>query len=181
MSVGPHPLRVLITGGARSGKSAEAERRLLQEPAVTYVATGPVRPEDSEWTARVALHQARRPAHWTTIETTDVASLLREPGEPVLVDCLALWLDATMDAAGVWQDRPGCDEELTARVDALVDSWRLSVRQVVAVTNEVGSGIHPDTVSGRRYRDELGRLNTRLAAVADEVWLIVVGRSLRLL
>lgn len=163
------PRRVLILGGARSGKSVEAERRLAAEPAVTYVATAAERPDDEEWVARLAAHRARRPASWRTLETTDLVGLLRDSPGTLLIDCLTLWLGAQLD-------RPG----LTDRVDELVAAWRQSPAYAVAVSNEVGSGVVPAYESGRRFRDELGRLNARLAAESDEVWLMTAGLARRL-
>jgi adenosylcobinamide kinase/adenosylcobinamide-phosphate guanylyltransferase len=157
------PRRVLITGGARSGKSREAERRVAARPDVIYVATAEEFPEDPEWSARLAAHRARRPAHWTTVETGVLAPLLRGTGPPLLIDCLGLWLARE-------------DED----PDALVAAWRDCQREVVLVTNEVGSGIVPATASGRQFRDALGRLNARLAAEADEVWQCVAGVACRL-
>jgi adenosylcobinamide kinase / adenosylcobinamide-phosphate guanylyltransferase len=157
------PCRVLITGGARSGKSQEAERRLAGAPEVIYVATAEEYPGDEEWSARLAAHRARRPAHWNTVETAVLAPLLREPGPPLLIDCLGLWLARD------------CEDP-----DALVNAWRLCQREVVLVTNEVGSGVVPATASGRTFRDGLGRLNARLAAEADEVWQCVAGVACRL-
>lgn len=163
------PRRVLVLGGARSGKSVEAERRLAAEPAVTYVATAAHRPDDVEWATRIAQHRARRPASWRTIETDDPVGALRtEPG-PLLVDCVSLWLGAQLD-----------QPDLTDRVDKLVAAWRSTAAYVVAVSNEVGSGVVPAYESGRRFRDELGRLNARLAAEADEVWLVTAGLPTRL-
>jgi adenosylcobinamide kinase/adenosylcobinamide-phosphate guanylyltransferase len=168
-AVGP-PHRVLITGGSRSGKSAEAERRFAAEPAVVYVATaGPVPPGDDEWAERIAAHRRRRPAGWRTVETTDLVPLLRAPGPPLLIDCMGLWLTAHLDDPG-----------LPERVGELVEAWRDTPRRVVMVTNEVGSGVVPPTQAGRRFRDELGRLNAALAAEADEVWHVVAGIPTRL-
>ena len=165
------PWRTLILGGARSGKSWEAERRLADAPAVTYVATA--RPElasvDSEWAQRVAAHRKRRPAHWLTVETCDVAKLLDEATGAVLVDCLSLWLGDAME-------RDDCDD----RIDELVAAWRGTRAQVIAVSNEVGSGVVPDSASGRVFRDRLGRLNAQVAAESDEVLLMVAGRVLTL-
>jgi len=176
------PRRVLITGGARSGKSAEAERRLAGEPAVVYVATAGPPPDgvdaDPEWAARVARHQARRPSHWTTVETTDLVTLLREPGPPLLIDCLGLWLTAVMTGGGT-KATAGADEVRAAR-DALVAAWRAAARPVVAVTNEVGSGIVPATALGRVFRDALGTLNAAIARESDEVWLVVAGMPVAL-
>ena len=85
-----------------------------------------------------------------------------------------------MDDYRVWAGVPGADGELAARLDALAQAWRATRRHVVAVSNEVGSGVVPGTVSGRRYRDELGRLNARIAADSDEVWLCTAGIAQRL-
>lgn len=164
--------RVLVLGGARSGKSAEAERRLANAPAVTYVATARHDPDDPEWQARIAAHRTRRPAHWTTLETGELDALLRDPPTPLLIDCLTLWLTGVLDDAS-W----GPIED---RVDGLADAWASSSGPVVAVSSEAGSGVVPGTLAGRRFRDELGALNIRLAAAADEVWLVVAGVPVRL-
>jgi adenosylcobinamide kinase/adenosylcobinamide-phosphate guanylyltransferase len=170
-----------VLGGARSGKSSFAERLLAGNRAVDYVACGLV-PDggDPEWTDRVALHRARRPASWRTVETLDVADLLGRPGPPVLVDCLTTWLARVMDGCGIWSGTPGADERLAGRVDGLVEAWTATRRRVVAVSNEVGSGIVPATPSGRRFRDELGALNARVAAASPRVWLLTAGLPQRL-
>jgi adenosylcobinamide kinase / adenosylcobinamide-phosphate guanylyltransferase len=175
------PRRVLVLGGARSGKSHFAEQRLHRVRAVEYVACGAV-PDagDPEWADRVALHRARRPASWRTVETLDVPGVLGRPGPPVLVDCLTTWLAGTMDECGSWTGGPDADARLAAAVDALVGAWTTTRRRVTAVSNEVGSGIVPATPAGRRFRDELGALNARLAARADRVWLLTVGLPQRL-
>ena len=85
-----------------------------------------------------------------------------------------------MDECGVWTEAPGADAQLAARVDAVVDAWARTRRRVVGVSNEVGSGIVPDTPSGRRFRDELGVLNARIAAVSDRVVLVTAGLPQRL-
>jgi adenosylcobinamide kinase/adenosylcobinamide-phosphate guanylyltransferase len=180
---GHDPRRVLVLGGARSGKSAEAERRLAAEPVVTYVATGPTPgADDPDWAARVAQHRERRPASWRTVETTGLAALLAEPPDdaPLLVDDLGLWLTAAMDWAGAWEGAAGASAKLAAAVDALVSAWRSTPAYVVAVSNEVGSGVHPETAAGRLFRDQMGRLNARLAAESDEVWYVVAGVAQRL-
>jgi adenosylcobinamide kinase/adenosylcobinamide-phosphate guanylyltransferase len=165
------PRRVLITGGARSGKSLEAERRVAGEPAVTYVATGVGHEGDPSWAERVALHRARRPPHWTTVETTDATSLLEKAGDGdvLLIDCATLWVAAHLGDPGY-----------ATAADALVAAWRGTRATAVLVTNEVGSGVHADSELGRRFSDELGRLNARLAAEADEVWLVVAGSPVQL-
>ena len=184
----PRPYRVLVLGGARSGKSVTAERLLAGRDRVDYVATG-ARPDDSdpEWAARVRLHQQRRPAHWATLETRDLERVLAAPdltarqlATPVLVDCLSTWLAGVMDECGLWSAAPGAGKALAARVDGLLDAWRATRRIVVAVSNEVGSGVVPATASGARYRDELGLLNTRVAAQGQQVWLCTAGIPRRL-
>lgn len=190
LAVGGHreppgvPRRTLVLGGARSGKSAEAERRLWSFPDVEYVATGGTRDGDPEWAARVRAHRDRRPPSWRTRETCDLLPLLAEDGPPLLLDCLSLWLTDAMDRVGAWDDERwagGGERELHARVDALTDAVRSTRRTLVAVSNEVGSGVVPGTAAGRRFRDELGRLNAAFAAECEHVLLVVAGipRSLR--
>ncbi|SEL19210.1 bifunctional adenosylcobinamide kinase/adenosylcobinamide-phosphate guanylyltransferase [Nonomuraea pusilla] len=171
------PRRSLLLGGSRSGKSAEAELRLAAEPYVTYVATGPGGAGDAEWAARVRAHRERRPAHWATLETTDLVAALRGADAPLLVDGLGTWLAAVFDEHGAWEgDRTAVD----ARCDALVAAWREASAPVVAVSDEVGMGVVPATASGRAFRDALGRLNERLAAESEYVALVVAGRLLEL-
>ncbi|ULP48073.1 bifunctional adenosylcobinamide kinase/adenosylcobinamide-phosphate guanylyltransferase [Mycolicibacter virginiensis] len=176
--------RTLVLGGARSGKSAHAEALLAREPAVTYLATGGVREGDPEWAERVRLHRARRPDSWRTVETTDVAEELRSAPHALLLDCLGTWLTARMDLHHVWDGDDGLDDGVLdpvhADIDELVAAWRDCPAPVVAVSNEVGSGVVPPTASGRLFRDLLGVLNARIAAASDEVVLMVAGRPLRL-
>jgi len=184
----PGAYRLLVLGGARSGKSVAAERLLAGRDQVDYVATGaPADPADPEWAARVHLHQQRRPAHWATLETRDLEPVLAGPdltrqqlATPVLVDCLSTWLAGVMDECGLWSAAAGADKALAARVDGLLDAWRATRRTVVAVSNEVGSGVVPGTASVVRYRDELGMLNTRVAAECQQVWLCTAGIPRRL-
>jgi adenosylcobinamide kinase/adenosylcobinamide-phosphate guanylyltransferase len=147
---------------------------------VDYVACGALPDDDAEWADRIALHRARRPASWRTLETIDLPAVLDHRGSPVLVDCLTTWLARAMDDCGIWTSDPGADERLATAVDGVVDVWARSKRRVVAVSNEVGSGIVPDTPSGRRFRDELGVLNARIAAGSDRVWLVTAGLPQRL-
>jgi adenosylcobinamide kinase / adenosylcobinamide-phosphate guanylyltransferase len=166
------PYRTLLLGGARSGKSAEAELRLAADPSVTYVATGVPRGDDPEWTARIEAHRERRPPWWRTVETTDLAPVLRTASGTVLVDGIGTWLAATVDAYDAWDDleavRPGIDE--------LVAAWRETEAHVVAVSDEVGLSPVPASSGGRAFRDALGRLNQRLAAESEETALVVAGR-----
>jgi adenosyl cobinamide kinase/adenosyl cobinamide phosphate guanylyltransferase len=187
----------LIIGGARSGKSHYAEKLLADVTDVTYVATSNGRPDDAEWAARVAAHRARRPMGWHTVETLAVVDVLAEPGPPVLVDCLTVWLSRVMDECGCWPEEPGEGwaiptstpgheavrdpaQLIASRVASLVDALRRTTRDVVLVTNEVGQGLVPTTPGGRLFRDEMGVLNIKVAAVCDEVWLVVAGLPLRL-
>jgi adenosyl cobinamide kinase/adenosyl cobinamide phosphate guanylyltransferase len=194
----PKPGRVLVLGGARSGKSTTAERFLAHCGKVEYIATGALPDErDEEWAARVSEHKKRRPPYWRTLETLDLEQVLKsDDPAPVLIDCLSLWLARVMDECGAWtvggEDAEGRDggggregghgggQEVTARVDLLLRSWRTTSRHVVAVSNEVGCGVVPATVSGRLYRDALGRLNALIAADSDEVWFCTAGLPRRL-
>jgi adenosylcobinamide kinase/adenosylcobinamide-phosphate guanylyltransferase len=172
--------RVLILGGARSGKSAHAEALLHDEPLVDYVATAAHDPADAEWAERIARHRERRPRHWNTIETNDLAAVLSEQGYAALVDSITAWLSAVMDAVGAWTDAPEPRDRLARELDRTVGAWASTSRRVIAVSDEVGSGIVPETASARMFRDALGLLNQRLAASADEVWLVTAGVPLRL-
>ncbi|CAG7631603.1 bifunctional adenosylcobinamide kinase/adenosylcobinamide-phosphate guanylyltransferase [Actinacidiphila bryophytorum] len=178
------PRRTLVLGGARSGKSAEAERRLAAFPEVVYVATGGTREGDADWADRVARHRERRPAGWRTLETCDLVPLLADAtGPPLLVDCLGLWLTDVLDTEGAWDDEAwhnGAARRVRARADELVAAWRATRRTAVAVSNEVGSGVVPATAAGRRFRDELGRLNAGISSESDHVLLLVSGLPLRL-
>lgn len=175
-------MRTLVIGGARSGKSRAAERMLGEAPRVTYVATAYPAGHDAEWATRVATHRERRPAHWSTVETMELAGLLRTGGEPLLVDCLTLWLTRVMDRHDCWTDEGWATGEAGLRAEAseLVEAVRSSSRDVVLVTNEVGQGVVPGTASGRRFRDEMGLLNSAVADACDDVLWCVAGRVLRL-
>jgi adenosylcobinamide kinase/adenosylcobinamide-phosphate guanylyltransferase len=176
--------RELILGGARSGKSSEAERRARMFADVTYVATAADRPGDDEWSARIEAHRARRPAHWRTLEGPDaVIPALREAtaGSVVLVDCLTLWLTGVLDAAcSAWDDRG----TLTAAADAAAKDLRAAIEAcpatVLLVSNEVGMGVVPATASGRIFVDLLGRAHQVIAEGCDSVTLMVAGRGLQI-
>jgi adenosylcobinamide kinase/adenosylcobinamide-phosphate guanylyltransferase len=171
------PWRVLVLGGARSGKSEQAELRLAGEPDVTYVATGPGREAaDPEWAARVAAHRARRPAWWRTAETTDLAGVLAGASGALLIDGIGTWLAAAMDECGAWDGSADAAARLAARIGGLVGAWRQTRARVVAVSDETGLGVVPATRAGRLFRDELGRLNQVLAAESEETELVVAGR-----
>jgi adenosylcobinamide kinase / adenosylcobinamide-phosphate guanylyltransferase len=166
-------MRVLVTGGVRSGKSTHAERLYDGVDGVRYVAPGPTY-DDADWAARIAAHRARRPASWSTLETHDLATALAHDG-PVLVDCLGTWLTAVVDEAGLWE---APSDEVLAHVLSLAEVDLPT--DVVLVTNEVGLGVVPEHRSGRLFRDLLGTVNQRFAAACDEVHLVVAGRVLKL-
>jgi adenosylcobinamide kinase/adenosylcobinamide-phosphate guanylyltransferase len=176
-------VKVLVTGGVRSGKSRHAESLLAGRAAVTYVAPGPTTAEDPDpdWAARIAAHQARRPATWTTLETRDLASALRRSTTPVLVDCLGTWLTGVLDERSLWDASAA---EITAVVSGLTRDATTALTEcdhdVVLVTNEVGLGVVPEHRSGRLFRDLLGMVNQEVGRASDEVRLVVAGRVLRL-
>ncbi len=175
------PWRVLVLGGARSGKSERAELRLAGEPDVTYVAAGARWPEpEPDWAARVAAHRARRPPWWRTAETTDVTGVLAAANGTLLIDGIGTWLAAVLGECGAWDEADGWAERLAGRTGELVAAWRQTEARVVAVSDETGLGVVPATPAGRLFRDELGRLNQRLAAESDEAELVVAGRILPL-
>lgn len=157
----------LVLGGARSGKSEIAEGLLGDD--VTYVATGaaPDAVADPSWSARVAAHRARRSPSWVTVEVSgDLPGVLRTAAGDVLVDSLGTWVAAT----------PGFDVDAGALCAALGERGG----RTVVVSDEVGLGVHPETAVGVAFRDALGDLNRAVAAVADQVLLVVAGRVLRL-
>lgn len=175
--------KVLVTGGVRCGKSRYAESLLADAEALTYLAAGyPAEPAaDAEWASRVRTHQQRRPSHWTTVETVDLASEIRAAQSPVLIDCLGTWLSRRIDAWAVWE-RPldQWSDLFDESLDDLLDAWRSSPQRLVAVTNEVGWGLVSEYRSGRLFADLLGRVNQRLGAVSDDIVLMVCGRPLHL-
>ncbi len=165
---------VFVTGGARSGKSAYAERRAAQVgEAVTYVATAVA--FDAEMQDRIGRHRADRPAGWVTVEEpVDVPAAVRAAGTPVvLLDCLGVWVNNLM-----FHDWP--DDRILQAADDLLAAARARSGTVILVTNEVGFGIVPDGALSRRYRDVLGWVNQRCAHGSDEAALIVSGLPLTL-
>jgi adenosylcobinamide kinase/adenosylcobinamide-phosphate guanylyltransferase len=144
---------------------------------VTYVATGAAEAAgDVEWAVRVAAHRARRPAWWRTTETTDLAGVLARARGALLIDGIGTWLAAAMDECGAWDGSADSAAGLAARIAGLVGAWRQTWAYVVAVSDETGLGVVPVTPAGRRFRDELGRLNQMLAAESEEAELVLAGR-----
>ena len=162
----PVPRLTLVLGGARSGKSAVAERLATTlPPPVTYIATGEV--TDDDMAARIAAHQARRPDAWATREAgADLAGALIAVDGAALVDSLGTWVAA--------------HDDLAIDLHALLEALKRRAASTVIVSEEVGLGVHPSSEAGRRFRDVLGEVNTAVAAVADDVLLVVAGRVLAL-
>jgi adenosylcobinamide kinase/adenosylcobinamide-phosphate guanylyltransferase len=172
--------KVLVLGGVRSGKSRHAERLLAGHPEVVYVAPGPpAGADDPDWAARVRQHQARRPANWRTLETTDLAGTLRKASRPLLIDCLGTWVSQVLGEIGAWEQAGGWELRLDERMEDFLAAFAVAHVPVVVVSNEVGMGVVPATVSGRLFRDVLGALNNRVGAEADSVQLVAAGRVLR--
>lgn len=162
---------LLVTGGARSGKSRLAEARTLAlgSPA-TYIATAEA--HDAEMAARIAAHRARRGPEWRDIAAPlALAEALDDSdGRPRLVDCLTLWLSNLMLGG----------HDIPAASEALLASLARQKAPVVLVTNEVGLGIVPENALARAFRDAAGTLNQAVAAAADEVVLVACGLPLTL-
>jgi adenosylcobinamide kinase/adenosylcobinamide-phosphate guanylyltransferase len=164
-------VRTLVLGGIRSGKSQWAESAFPAGSAVRYIATGSGGDGDNAWAQRIADHRDRRPSVWRTVETVDVADHLRaDPNGPTLVDDLGGWLTAALDRRG-WDARP-----INSDVDELVAAVSQSAADLVLVSPEVGLSVVPATESGRRFADELGVLNRRLADCCEHVVLVVAGQ-----
>jgi adenosylcobinamide kinase/adenosylcobinamide-phosphate guanylyltransferase len=160
-----------VLGGARSGKSTHAEELVTAfPPPWTYVATAQA--FDREMEERISLHRERRSGDWRTLDAPlDLAGVIESlpDGQPVLVDCLTLWLSNHMLAGH------DVDQECR-RLERVLAAPR---GPWFAVSNEVGLGIVPDTSLGRKFRDAQGSLNRRIAALADKVVLVVAGLPLQ--
>lgn len=172
----------LLIGGARSGKSSLAvdigHRHHAAGGDVTYIATAPlpsVDNVDDDMAERIARHRDERPASWSTIEEeVDLIAALDRCGDGLaIIDCLTLWTSNLM-----WRD--ATDDDIRRRASDAAAAAVGRSGPTVAITNEVGLGIHPENELGRRYRDVLGRVNQVWAAVADPALLLVAGRALPL-
>lgn len=170
-------MSILVTGGARSGKSSFAERLILSHAdCAVYVATAQAFDEEME--ARIALHRQQREeedVRWETLEeAVDLAALLdRLSGsKAVLVDCLTLWLSNVLLAVEDQTDRQVRVEREIARLVQSVSSFEGTL---VLVTNEVGDGIVPEYPLGRLYRDLAGRMNMQVARECKQVFLVTAG------
>ena len=165
-------LTILVTGGARSGKSSFAEKRTKQlGSSLMYIATSEI--IDLEMENRVAEHQARRGSEWQTLHAplklTEALSETDGKG-PCLVDCLTIWLNNLIFH----------NEDTVVATKELIKVLEQRSDPVVLVTNEVGSGIVPENALARRFRDEAGRMNQIISQVADEVYLSVSGIPLQI-
>lgn len=164
-------MSILITGGARSGKSLLAEAKTLGFGApATYIATAEAL--DGEMTDRIARHQARRGPEWQTVTAPlDLTGALiaSDGAGPRLVDCLTLWLSNLMLAGQDWE----------AAIPPLVQALADQTSPVVFVTNEVGAGIVPENKLARDFRDAAGLMNQQVAAACTELWLCVAGHPIR--
>jgi adenosylcobinamide kinase / adenosylcobinamide-phosphate guanylyltransferase len=175
-------MAILVTGGARSGKSTFAEKLAvhLNEKQGIYIATAQI--YDEEMRERILLHQEQRHRsgfNWMTIEEPyELSEQLKQVSESdgdasiVLVDCLTLWLSNWLLR---YEHDPDNAAKLTRKVDDLLAAVSSSKGQVLLVTNEVGSGIVPEYPLGRSFRDLAGKMNQRLAAVCEQVFLVTAG------
>ena len=189
---------VLVTGGARSGKSAFAEEQLADREEVCYIATGLPRGEDPEWQERIQLHQERRPASWTTQEQyAGLADWLREQSHPVyLLDCATLLTSNRLfdliaqhfpDKLELTEENFLSRQEQSFLLQLLEEEWQellSAIRQTDAecwiVTDEVGLGIVPETRLGRFFRDVQGKVNQLIAKEASEAYLVICGLAQQL-
>lgn len=163
---------VLITGGARAGKSrfAQAQALALGQAQVSFIATA--EPRDEEMRQRIAKHRAERPLAWETLEAPlELPQALQQARHGVvLLDCLTLWVANLMLA----------EREVLPALERLLAVWAQSDKTLLVVTNEVGLGIVPENPLARRYRDLLGAANARVAQEAQRVYLLVAGIPLQI-
>ncbi len=168
---GKFPKVMLITGGARAGKSRYAERLLSARPA-RHAVIATATAGDAEMAERIARHRAERDATWETIEQPiSVRAAIRNAARPdriVLVDCLTLWISNLMAE----------QRDIEAEVQGLVGTLKIAAGPVVIVSNEVGLGIVPDNALARAFRDNLGRANQLVAAAAEVVVFMAAGLPL---
>lgn len=164
---------LFVIGGARSGKSRHAQARMEALPGrLVFIATAQA--FDAEMEDRIAHHQADRGPRWTTLEAPiglpDAIAHAARSTDAILVDCLTLWLSNLMLA----------DRDVDAMTRELVEAIKACPVPLTLVANEVGLGIVPENPLARRFRDEAGRLNQRVAAIAGEVILTAAGLPLTL-
>jgi adenosylcobinamide kinase/adenosylcobinamide-phosphate guanylyltransferase len=166
----------LVLGGARSGKSRYAQQLAEQSQRVVFVATA--KASDDEMNAKIERHKEDRPKSWLTVEEPlELPKVLAEHeghSDVIVIDCLTIYTANLMEAAG--ENSAAIDGRITALCEVL---GRVQCN-VVLVSNEVGSGVHPVSPLGRAYRDLLGEINQKIARIADDVVLMVAGLPLAL-
>lgn len=173
----------LILGGARSGKSHYAEELAIKSGGkVIFVATAQA--GDEEMAARIAAHQASRPANWITLEAPlDVGHAIQEFKQTsglLLLDCLTLLASNALLSLPEPLTQEAADLTLDREVEAMLAAYNKREESWLVISNEVGLGLVPPYPLGRIYRDALGRANQRLAAAADEVIFLAAGLPMRL-
>ncbi|MGE3537731.1 MAG: bifunctional adenosylcobinamide kinase/adenosylcobinamide-phosphate guanylyltransferase [Candidatus Tectimicrobiota bacterium] len=170
---------LLILGGARSGKSAYAQRLAEERGGAQVVFVATATAGDEDMAQRIARHRAERPAVWRTLEVPyDVGQALTQHlGEAtvVVVDCLTLLVSNLLFRDTTTPDAATVDAAVQAEMAALLQACQTLPATVIVVSNEVGLGLVPDNALGRLYRDVLGRANQALAAQAAAVYLLVAG------
>ena len=170
---------ILVLGGARSGKSAFAERLASQGGRVLYVATAEALDEDME--RRIANHRRQRPAEWDTLEEPlELESALApaiEGYDTCLLDCLTLWVSNSLLSM---EYNPDAEQEILSAAHRLLDVCEQSAAAWIVVSNEVGLGVVPPSRLGMMYRDVLGRVNQAVAARADKVYFMAAGLALEM-
>ena len=168
---------ILIVGGARSGKSALAERLARQGDKTLFVATAEAL--DTDMAARIAAHRRNRPSGWTTLEEPLDLNAAIPPAlsghDTCLLDCLTLWVSNLLISL---ERSPNAEAEILSAVKRLMDVCERSSATWIVVSNEVGLGVIPASPLGRAYRDILGRVNQAVASRADRVYLTVAGYAL---
>ncbi|MCL2894609.1 bifunctional adenosylcobinamide kinase/adenosylcobinamide-phosphate guanylyltransferase [Brenneria tiliae] len=179
---------ILITGGARSGKSALAEKLAARRrDKVLYIATSLV--TDNEMAERVRLHRASRPHHWRTWEGyRDLDRVITQqaaPDEAVILECVTtmitnLLFEQAGDTPPERMDFPAIEALIQQQIAALIAACTHSASPIYLVTNELGMGIVPENRLARHFRDIAGRVNQRLAAAAEEVYLVVSGIEVKI-
>lgn len=175
---------ILVTGGARSGKSRHAEVLIGDSSQVLYIATSQIL--DDEMAARIEHHRQGRPEHWRTVEHLD--ELIHadiNPNEAVLLECVTtmvtnLLFDYGGDKDPDEWDYHAMEQAINAEIQSLIAACQRCPAKVVLVTNEVGMGIVPESRLARHFRDIAGRVNQQLAAAANEVWLVVSGIGVKI-
>lgn len=173
---------ILVTGGARSGKSSWAQKRAEDSPFTAkrqFIATAV--PLDDEMSKRIRKHQQDRDCSWTTVDAPyDLEMAIQTIGNDfvVCIDCLTVWL------GNIWYQNNGDEEQLKMRcttLTAALHKWKTTARgEMIIVTNEVGWGIVPESPEVRVFRDIAGFLNKSIADIADELFLAVCGVPLRI-